>query len=137
MTEPSGFLTGKHSDAHGTPRQRQRATGYRLAALRELLDLGAHLRQIYSEVPQHINRRAAALFDQPQQNVLRVDAFLMERKRHLVSEHHYVVASIRKSFDHDSWLLLQSAQQIRTCGVVRGDMNKGVSDDTLCFRMPP
>ena len=76
-------------------------------ALDQLLHLQPDLAQIDVQVLQHVGRDAAAFLDQPQQDVLGADVFVVEPLRLLVGQLHDFAGAVGKSLVHvfcSSWL---------------------------------
>ena len=70
------------------------------AALNELLDFEADLTKIDVQVFQHVGSDAATLFDQPKQDMLGADVFVIEALGLLVGQLHHFAGAVGKSFVH-------------------------------------
>jgi hypothetical protein len=62
--------------------------------------LRADLAQVDVEVLQHVGRDAAAFLDQPQQDVLGADVFVVEPLGLLIGQLHHLAGAVGKSFVH-------------------------------------
>ena len=104
----SGLFDRVLDDFLGPRRLRKLAHGDHLgAALDQLLDFQAHLPQINVQVLEHVGADARALLDQPEQDVLGADVFMVEALRFLIGQRHYFACTVSEPFEHmetPSWL---------------------------------
>src|SRR5262249_29846095 len=99
--EAARFLDGEFDDFLGPWRLRPLSRGDHVRpCLHDLLDLQANLAQIDVEVLDHVGSDAGAFFDQPQQDVLGADVFVMEALCLLIGKLHDLARSIGETLVH-------------------------------------
>ena len=101
MVQVAGFLDGVLDDFLGPRCLRQLAHRDRFRpALDQLFDLEPHLAQVDVEVLEHVRPHSGALLDQPQQDVLRPDVFVVETLGFLIGQRHHLPRAVCKSLKH-------------------------------------
>jgi hypothetical protein len=94
------------------------------AALDQLLDLQADLAQVHVEVLEHVGPDPRAFLDQPEQDVLGADVFVVEPLGLLVGQGHHLPRPIGEAFEHlcsDSSRRIIRSHATRVARVQTGD----------------
>ena len=103
VVQIAGFFHRVFDDLLGPRRLRQLAHRDHVGpALDELFDFEADFPQVDIEVLEHVGRHAAPFLDEPQQDVLGADVFVVEPLGFLVGQLHHFPGPIRESLVHDS-----------------------------------
>ena len=109
VVEVAGLFHRVLDDLFGPRRLRQLAHRDHVgSALDELFDFEADLAQIDVEVFQDVGGDAAAFLDQPQQDVLGANVFVVKALRFLVGQLHDLAGAVGESFVHISVLSLKA-----------------------------
>ncbi len=101
VAEVARFLERQLEHLLGPRRERQLAHGdHRGAGLDDLLDLVPDLLEIDRHVLQDVGGDAAAFLNQPEQDVLGADVFVVELHRLLAGEAHDLLGAVGEAIEH-------------------------------------
>ena len=101
VVEVAGLFHRVFDDFLGARRLRQLAHRDHVGpALDELLDFEADFAEVDVEILQDVGRHSAPFLDQPQQDVLRADVFVVEPLGFLVRQLHDFSGAVGKSLVH-------------------------------------